>query len=317
MGMVLALSLNPALDLSVQLDTLVPGAINRASDSRMSPAGKGNNVACVLAAHGHAVTVSGFLGRDNAGVFERAFSDWGVTDAFVRVTGDTRINIKLAEQTGRVSDINAAGARVSADDWQQLERTLEARLQRSPAAVVIAGSLPPGVAPDQLGRLIGLVRAHGIPVWLDTSGEALLAGLAARPAVAKPNEHELAEWAGVPLTGEAERLAAARRLVESGLDELILSLGEHGVCWCYRDPDGQVAILRARPPRMPVVSTVGAGDTLLAGLLHARLAQWSREAGLRFATALSADAVRRVGVGRSDGEDFALLCEQVQIESVS
>ncbi|OHV13816.1 1-phosphofructokinase [Kushneria phosphatilytica] len=317
MGEVLALSLNPALDLSVALDTLTPGTVNRASESRMSAAGKGNNVARVLAALGHEVTVSGFLGRDNAGVFERAFADWGVIDEFVRVPGDTRINIKLAEQSGRVSDINAAGASISAEAWQQLEQRFDKQLARSPAAVVIAGSLPPGVVPEQLGRLIVLVRERGIPVWLDTSGEALIAGLKACPTAAKPNEHELAEWVGTALNGEAEQLAAARQLVESGIDDLFLSLGERGVCWCYRTPDGQTMMLRARPPQVRVVNTVGAGDTLLAGLLHARLSQWSGEAGLRFATALSADAVRRIGVGRSDGDDFATLCEQVRLEAVS
>lgn len=311
MARVMALSLNPALDLSVRLEQLHPGLLNRAAASHMTPAGKGNNVARALAALGHEITVTGFLGADNTGVFEQGFADWQVQDAFVRVAGETRINIKLAEDAGRVTDVNAAGMPISPADWQCLQQVIDDQIWRAPDAVVIAGSLPPGVAPVQLASLIERLRGRGIPVWLDTSGAALAAGLKSGPVAVKPNIEELSEYAGRTLHDEADCIAAAQALHAVGVADLFVSMGADGVLWCT--PDG---VLRSAPPAVSVVSTVCAGDTLLAGLLHGRLSGWNRERMLRFATALSADAVRRIGVGEASAPDFDALCAQVRIEPV-
>ncbi|WP_445619417.1 1-phosphofructokinase [Kushneria sp. Sum13] len=311
MSRVLTLTLNPALDLSIRLKALSPGSVNRSQESSLTPAGKGNNVARVLARHDHRVVVSGFLGRDNRAPFERAFQDWGVEDRFVRVAGETRVNAKLSEADGRVTDINGPGAAVDEAAMAQLLQDIEAGADGI-EAVVISGSLPPGVTPEWLSALIDRLRARGLPVWLDSSGEALVQGTRARPALIKPNEHELAECVGRALADEAALLAAARELQQGGIDNVLLSLGAEGVVWLFEG-----GALRARPPRIRVVSTVCAGDTLLAGVLHGVLEGWPREKTLRFATALSADAVRRIGVGRSDTEDFAVLRDAVSIEALT
>ncbi|WP_456269589.1 1-phosphofructokinase [Kushneria sp. AK178] len=311
MSRVLTLTLNPALDLAIRLSVLSPGSVNRSQESSLTPAGKGNNVACVLARHDHRVSVSGFLGRDNQAPFERAFAQWGVEDRFIRVDGETRVNAKLSEADGRVTDINGPGALVDETAMTQLLGDIDARCDEI-EAVVISGSLPPGVTPEWLSMLIGRLETQGVPVWLDSSGEALVQGARARPALIKPNEQELAECVGRPLPDEAALLAAARELQRGGIDNVLLSLGAEGVVWLFEG-----GALRARPPKMEIVSTVCAGDTLLAGALHGVLAGWSREATLRFATALSADAVRRIGVGRSDTEDFAALCDAVHVEALT
>ncbi|REC95501.1 1-phosphofructokinase [Kushneria indalinina] len=308
MSRVLTLTLNPALDLSIRLTALSPGSVNRSQESSLTPAGKGNNVACVLARHDHQVVAGGFLGRDNQAPFERAFLEWGVEDRFVRVAGETRVNAKLTEADGRVTDINGPGALVDKAAMARLLDDIEAGAEDIDA-VVISGSLPPGVTPDWLAALIGRLGTQGLPVWLDSSGGALVHGARARPTLIKPNEHELAECVGRPLADEAALLTAARELQRGGIDNVLLSLGADGVVWLF---DG--GALRARPPRVEIVSTVCAGDTLLAGVLHGVLEGWPREQTLRFATALSADAVRRIGVGRSDVEDFTALCEAVSIE---
>ncbi|MFC0337066.1 1-phosphofructokinase [Kushneria avicenniae] len=311
MSRVLTLTPNPALDLSVRLTTLMPGSVNRSQESSLTAAGKGNNVARVLARHDHQVAVSGFLGRDNQGTFERAFAQWGVEDRFIRVAGDTRVNAKLSEADGRVTDINGPGALVDEAAMVQLLEDIDARCDAF-EAVVISGSLPPGVTPEWLSALIARLGTQDLPVWLDSSGEALVQGVRALPALIKPNEHELAECVGRPLPDESSLLAAARELQQGGIENVLLSLGAEGVVWLF---DG--GALRARPPKVEIVSTVCAGDTLLAGALHGVLKGWPREKTLRFATALSADAVRRIGVGRSDIEDFTALCDAVCVEALA
>ncbi|MDW5377882.1 1-phosphofructokinase [Halomonas sp. HP20-15] len=311
MARVLTVSLNPALDLAIRLPKLTPGMVNRTDSTHLEAAGKGVNVARVLVALGHRVVVSGFLGTANDGAFVRTFAELGVEDAFHRVPGETRINAKLAEHDGRITDINGPGLAVGGGDFAALCEALDARAEdatRRPDAVVIAGSLPPGIGPEDLAGLIARLRGHGLPVWVDTSGPALAAAIAAGPSAVKPNEQELAEWAGEALDTPQARLRAARALHRAGIAEALISAGEAGVLWFSRR-----GAWLATPPRMNVASTVGAGDTLLAGMLHGVLAGLPAEDALRLATALSAESVRHVGVGDPDVADFADLQQHTRV----
>lgn len=120
MARVLCITLNPALDLAFNLESLVLGSVNRTTSAQLEAAGKGVNVARVLADLGHDVTVSGFLGADNDAPFQLAFTQYSLTDAFVRVPGETRINAKIAEQSGRVTDINGPGMPIDATHLRAL-----------------------------------------------------------------------------------------------------------------------------------------------------------------------------------------------------
>ncbi|UYG02700.1 1-phosphofructokinase [Halomonas sp. LR3S48] len=315
MARVLTLTLNPALDLSVSLERLVPGKVNRTRETHLTAAGKGVNVARVLADLGHDVTVSGFLGADNDGPFLRAFEAMAVEDAFLRVPGETRINAKLAEADGRVTDINGPGTAIDATAWQRLLDGLDTRIgdsRRRPDAVVIAGSLPPGVTPGNLAELTARLREAGLPVWVDTSGDALAQAIDARPTAVKPNEQELAAWAGNALDTFESRLAAALRLYAAGIEEAVVSAGPAGVLWVSHRGAWQ-----AVPPRLSVTSTVGAGDTLLAALLHGVLSGHPPEQALRLATALSAESVRHVGVGNARADDFAHIQQQTRVRRLN
>ena len=118
----------------------------------------------------------------------------------------------------------------------------------------------------------------------------------------------LADWAGGPLADPAAQLDAVRRLHASGVEEAILSLGGEGVLWIGRRGEW-----RATPPRVEVRNTVGAGDTLLAALLHGVIADQSPQEALRQATALAAEAVRHIGVGNPHAEDFQELLQQTSV----
>lgn len=319
---VLCVTLNPALDLTITLSSLTLGKVNRADGNQLEAAGKGINVARVLASLGHPITLTGFLGRDNQADFTAAFSTWGLTDAFERVSGATRINVKLGETSGRVTDINGAGMQVDADAFARLEARIDEWIAQRDSvdgvAVVIAGSLPPGITHMQLASLVSRVRAQSVDCWLDTSGAALEAGLAACPTAVKPNEQELALWAGEPLDSDAARERALMQLVDHGIREALISAGPEGVLWARPN----AVTLRARPPRMQVVSTVCAGDTLLAAMLHGVLCHpvaspATRERILRFATALSAEAVTHPGPGNPLASQLEFLQQYTSIETLA
>lgn len=310
MARVLCITLNPALDLAFNLDALVLGSVNRPTSAQLEAAGKGVNVARVLVGLGHDVTVSGFLGADNDAPFQLAFAKYPLTDAFVRVPGETRINAKIAEQSGRVTDINGPGMPIDAEHWQALIDTLNAKLASAtpPHAVVVAGSLPPGLSLEDFSELLSHLNASGVPLWVDTSGPALNAAIATHPAGVKPNESELAEWSGEDMTSSDARLNAAKRLHESGIANALISAGAEGVLWVSAQ-----GAWHATPPKVTATNTVCAGDTFVAGILHGLLSGHAPEPTLRFATALSAEAVRHVGVGNPHAADFDSLQQHTRI----
>ena len=311
MARVLTVTLNPALDLTVRLPSLRLGEVNRSDSLQVHAAGKGLNVAQVLADLGHQLTVTGFLGEGNPQAFEQLFAARGFADEFVRVAGDTRSNLKLAEADGRVTDINGPGLAVSEAQRDELLARLE-RLVLDHDLVVVAGSLPRGIEVQWFVELLQRLKRLGIRVALDTSGAALREGLAATPWLIKPNEEELGEARGVALDDSSAVAAEARRLQAEGIAHVVVSQGAHGVSWFSPN-----AALHANPPKVRVVSTVGAGDSLLAGMLHGLLEGWPAERTLTHATAIAAQAVGQVGFGITDTAQLAELEAAIRLQPLS
>ncbi len=309
MARILTLTLNPALDLTVSLDTLQTGNVNRSLGMTSHAAGKGLNVAQVLADLGHKVTVSGFLGQANAAPFEHLMHRRGFIDAFVRVPGETRSNIKLAERDGRITDLNGPGPEVDSAHQAQLLAQLD-DIAAGHDAVVVAGSLPRGVTTEWFAALLRRLTALGLPVALDTSGAALRAGLATSPWLIKPNEEELAEACELEQASPEQIDAAIDKLRAGGVEHVLLSRGSQGADWF-----GSHGVLNAQPPRVEVASTVGAGDSLLAATLHGLLSGWPAERTLRLATAVAAQAVTQIGFGIHDRQQLARLEAAVTVTS--
>ncbi|WP_285351834.1 1-phosphofructokinase [Pseudomonas sp. ME-P-057] len=294
MAKILTLTMNPALDLTVQLGPLHVGQVNRSDAMLSHAAGKGINVAQVLADLGHELTVAGFLGVDNQQPFESLFAKRGFIDEFVRVPGETRSNIKLAESSGRITDLNGPGPEVSVQAQQALATRVE-QIAAGFDAVVVAGSLPRGVSAQWLKTLLLRLNAMGLKVALDTSGEALRVGLEASPWIIKPNTEELADALDAPIISIDAQAQAAAELRQRGIEHVVISQGSEGVHWFSAD-----AALQALPPKVTVASTVGAGDSLLAGMVHGLLCGHKAEQTLRTATAIAAMAVTQIGFGIND-----------------
>jgi 1-phosphofructokinase len=304
---VVTVTLNPALDLTGSLDTLSTGTVNLLDTGSLHPAGKGINVAKVLAELGAQVTVTGLLGADNQEPFVQLFDSLDITDEFIRVNGASRINVKIVEKSGQVSDLNFPGVAVNEDEIKQFEQTLF-ELAKSHDVFVIAGSLPQGVSTKQLESWISALQNVGKKVFFDSSNSALVAGIKASPYLIKPNDEELSAIVGETLNSTADITAAAEKLHQQGCENVVISLGEKGVLWL-----DQAGWIQSIPQRMDVVSTVGAGDTLVAGLCWSELNQWDKAQGLSFATALAAFAVTQVGVGVEDIKQVQAMQEKIQV----
>ena len=304
---VVTVTLNPALDLTGSLDVLEKGAVNQLDTSNLHPAGKGINVAKVLAELGAQVTVTGLLGDNNQAPFVQLFNALNIIDEFIRVEGASRINVKIVEKSGQVSDLNFPGLSINQAQLKQFEQTLF-NLAKSHDLFVIAGSLPRGVSAQQLERWISALQKQGKKVLFDSSNQALISGIKANPYLIKPNNDELGAVIGKRLNDTAEIAQAAEKLHQQGCENIVISLGEKGVLWL-----NQAGWMQSTSPKMNIVSTVGAGDTLVAGLCWSLLNQWSKDKSLRFSTALAALAVSQTGVGVENKQQVETLQKEVQI----
>ncbi|MFH8532801.1 1-phosphofructokinase family hexose kinase [Streptomyces tendae] len=289
--MILTVTLNTALDITYRVQSLRPHASHRVTEVTERSGGKGLNVARVLAALGHEVTVTGFAGGTTGGVVRAGLTGvQGVTDALVPVAGATRRTVAVVdERTGDTTQLNEPGPAVAPAEWSAFQETYEDLLTGA-AAVALCGSLPPGVPVGAYGGLVRAARAAGVPVLLDTSGEPLRRGLAARPDLIKPNADELAE-----LTGSHEPLRAAQAARRRGARSVVASLGAEGMLAVT--PEGR---WRAAPPARVRGNPTGAGDSAVAGLLSGLVEHLPWPDRLARAVALSAATVLAPVAGEFD-----------------
>ena len=305
-------TLNPAFDLVGRLARIEIGEVNTVETLGLYPAGKGINVAKVLADLGAKLSVTGFLGKENQGDFVQAFAQNRVEDKFYRIAGKTRINVKITETEADVTDLNFLGFEISEQDWKAFTRqsqTWESQYD----LVAVCGSLPRGVTPEQFAAWLESLHQQGLKVVLDSSNAALTAGLTAHPWLVKPNRRELEVWAGRSLHTIEEVIEAAEQLRSHGIENVIISMGEKGSVWLNSE-----GVLQAQPPHCKnVVSTVGAGDSMVAGLIYGLSQGWSKEKTLSFASATSALAVSQSNVGISDKQVLEQILTQVKLTNLS
>jgi 1-phosphofructokinase len=306
---------NPAIDWTLTIPGFTAGAVNRVESQHSTAGGKGVNVAGTLAGAGHRVAVTGWLGRANAAVFEALFAERGIEDRFVRVSGETRMGIKLADPDNQqTTDVNLAGLAPAAHERAELfERVLRLAGGAADAArwFVLAGSLPPGVATNMYCELATLVQAAGSHVLLDTSGEPLRRALEARPRILKPNLHELQALAGAPLTTRKAVIAAARALLQGDTELVVVSMGAEGALFVSAG-----RIVAATPPAVTVRTTVGAGDAMVAGIVSARLRGLDLPATARLSTAFALESVTREPSGTISPERVEPWLSRIVVEEV-
>lgn len=308
---VVTVTLNAAVDQTLDVPGFTAGAVNRAVAETRTAGGKGVNVAAFLSGGPLPVTATGFLGEDNVAVFEALFRRRHIQDRCLRVPGASRVNVKVVDREGgSVTDINLPGPQIRAESWHGLLAALDS-LSLNNGTFVLAGSVPAGVPETAYAEMIPRLRRHGAFVAVDASGAPLRHAMAAKPDMVKPNAHELSELLGRPLAGRDDVVAAARELSASGIALVVVSLGEEGAVFV----EGDRALL-AVPPRVTVASTVGAGDAMVAGTLAARLEGGDLEASARRGTAFAAGTLARLGPELPSPDRIAELMAAVRVESL-
>lgn len=321
--MIVTVTPNPSIDRTVTLPgTLTRGAVHRVSSVTDEPGGKGVNVARAL----------GLAGIDALAVLPAADDDpilsalrtAGVPFAAVPIQGAVRTNLAITENDGTTTKLNEPGATLDAAALDALTRAVVEAANRA-AWIVMSGSLPPGVPPSWYADVVALLAGQDCLVAVDTS-DAPLAALAAAfghaaPDIIKPNAEELAGLTGASaqdLEDAAAKgdptpvIAAARQLVDRGARTILVTLGAAGAVLV--DPSG--SWLAASPPITPR-STVGAGDSALAGYVRAALSGADAPDRLRMAVAYGSAAASLPGSALPSPDQINLKAVPVQSISLS
>ena len=310
--MIITLTPNPAVDQTLFLDRLTLNDVNRYDESQLDPAGKGINVSRVAHRLGWPTIAFGFQGGEVGAIAERALDREGVPYHFVPVPGQTRLNMTVVDAGGRTStSLYGPGPPVSADRIETLEGLLRFWLQAG-RVLVLAGSLPPGVPDDLHARYIELAKAHGVETILDADGAAFGLGVEARPSLIKPNRPEAERLLGRQLPHQQAVVEGARELLERGIRTVVISLGASGAV--AADEDG---VWLATPPSVELRSTVGSGDSLVAGLAIAMARGDDIVDGLRVGTAAGAATALMPGSALATASDVEELLPQVHIEQLA
>ncbi|MEU9995737.1 1-phosphofructokinase family hexose kinase [Streptomyces sp. NPDC050848] len=301
--MILTVTLNTALDLTYRVPALVPHASHRVTQVIERPGGKGLNVAHVLAALGHETVATGFAGGSTGEILRTHLAGGPVVDALIPTAGTTRRTVAIVDTaTGDTTQLNEPGPTVTPAEWSTFTAHYTGLLADADA-VALCGSLPPGIHVGAYAELVRLARSADVPVLLDTSGEPLRRGIAARPDVVKPNADELAQ-----LTGSREPHRATRDARRRGAHAVVSSLGPDGLL--AATPDG---LWRATPPAAVKGNPTGAGDSAVAGLLSGLVEKLPWPERLTRAVALSAATVLAPVAGEFERTAYEDLLTRVTV----
>lgn len=310
---IVTLTINPAVDIFVNVARVEPTAKLRCSAPKRDPGGGGINVARVVHRLGGNVAAiyptGGSIGKLLNRLLEREGIDSIVTPSHV----ETRENFTAFEQeTGLQYRFVLPGSPLHRPEWEAvLERLTD--LPQPPRIVVASGSVPPGVPDDIYAETARRARKLGAQMVVDTSGAALAAALAAGVTLIKPNQNELSELAGAALDSDADRIAACRKLIADGRTEMVaLTLGENGAMLVTRE-----RALRAEPMRIEVLSAVGAGDSFLGGLVAALAQRKDLDEAFRLAVAAGSAAVTSPGTELCTEEDVQRLLPRIVVREMA
>ncbi len=305
--MIYTVTLNPAIDKTVCIPGFCAGGVNRVRSVREDAGGKGINVSKCLKALGTRSVAAVLLAGESGKYLEKLLQQEGLETLTVQTAGQTRTNLKIVDTAaGENTDINEPGPDVDASVLQTLLDSLCERIVPGDI-VILSGSLPAGAAKDTYRRWTEKFHTVGARVILDADGEAMAQGVQAAPDTVKPNETELARLLGRSLETEEAYLAAGKELLAMGIANVVISLGNDGAIFLWED-----AVYRAAGLSVPVQSTVGAGDSVVAAMAYAMEKNLPREQAVALAMAMGAASVMQSGTQAPDMETVKTLTQQVK-----
>jgi 6-phosphofructokinase 2 len=312
MSSIVALTLNPSIDISTSVERLVPLAKLRCATPRVYPGGGGVNVARVAVRLGADVKLIYPVGGATGQLLRRLIEAEAIPNLAVELFDETREDFTVQERaTGAEYRFVLPGPQLAEAEWRKCLNAIEA-IKTQAAFVVASGSLPPGVPADFYASVVRTAKSGGARAVLDTSGEALTAALAEGVFLVKPNLREFQEALSLASENIPDLIAASREMIRSGKTEIVaLTLGEEGSLLITRN-----AAWRAIAPEVKSVSAVGAGDSFLGAVVATLARDGSLEEALAQGVAAGTAAVLTPGTALCDRKDVERLRKEISVEQL-
>jgi 1-phosphofructokinase family hexose kinase len=306
-------SLNPAIDTRLVLDEFRTGRVNRVSEVHRTPGGKAAHVAMALRSLGANPTWIGFSAGATGNELMDGLRRLKIEAASVPTAQDTRVNLEIVDTRGEVTEILESGGTITQSEWCEFQRICTNEFQRAPGkkVVIISGSQPPGVPAEAYASLVNLAHSAGCLAFIDSSGPPLAKALASGPDFVKINREEAESVTEMAIKDAVSAAHAARKLLACGAQSAAISLGDRGLVGIRRhdEPANHVWTTPLRTK-----STVGCGDSALAGLAFATAKGLSFERSLALAVACGAANCLAALPARIKQEDVSRIEPGVRVE---
>lgn len=308
--MIITITLNPAVDKTVEIDDFSAGTVNRVKSVRLDAGGKGINVSKVIQSLGGKSKATGILGGMTGSYIKDCLERWGIENDFVFIEDATRTNLKVIDGSRITNtDINEPGPQVASEVMESLKQKIFEELKED-SIVVFSGSVPVNVENDIYRQWISSAKKAGARTILDADGALLKYGIEAGPFLVKPNIHELERLFRREICDNREAERFARRLIDSyGVEMVAVSLGEKGAIFLNKEKS-----LLAHGIQVDVKSTVGAGDSMVAALAYSIDRGFSFEKSVTLAVAAGTANVTTSGTQPADYTAIIELEKQVTFE---
>ena len=284
--MIITVTLNPAIDKTVTIPNFNAGEVNRIETLRSDVGGKGINVSKCLKELGCESMAAAFWGGDSGRSGETQLQQSGVESLPVFIEGTTRTNMKIIDpEQGMNTDINEPGPQIRPEELEQLIQKLDEKLNQGDI-LVLAGSIPAGIGSSIYQELTTRYKEKGVKIFVDADGISFAKALEAVPYLIKPNIDELSRFAGEKITDIRGILKTVKPLLQSGVQKIVVSMGDQGAVFIQK---GRIFI--ASGIQVPVLSTVGAGDSMVAALAYGEAKGLTETQTYKLAMAMGAASV--------------------------
>lgn len=307
--MIYTVTCNPALDKTVKIQNFNVDKVNRVLSIRKDAGGKGINVSRMLHKLGEQTCAMGFLGLDTGKFIEMELKQQGIQTSFVHTHAETRTNIKIVDPINKTyTDINEPGEQIVQADMKRLKDNLLSMVQADDI-VVFSGKLASGMDESIIKEWIIKCKQKGARVFVDAEKSTLKQALEAQPYLIKPNQEELESITDKKFDNREDMILECERIIENGVSVVVLSLGGEGAMFFSKENR-----LYAKALDVPVNSTVGAGDSMMAAFAYGVQNNLTFEETAKLSMAVSAAKVICEGTKMPDQEQIDDLLDKVQVK---
>ncbi len=308
--MIGTVTFNPAIDKRYYVEGISIGLVQRVKEVENTAGGKGLNLSRVAALIGESVAATGFIGGTNGQFIEEEIAKLGIENRFTKIKGQTRCCLALIDSVGNQTEFLEPGPEVTEKDFESWLEVYKKLLEQT-KILTISGSLPVGLKPDRYSEIIHLAGKKGVKVFLDTSGDALLEGIAAKPYYVKPNMDEIGIITGKTINTEKDIIKGIGDISKMGVEFITVSMGKEGSISYYGG-----MYYRALPPIIEIANSVGSGDAFMAGMAVAHSRGMDIIDSIKLASACGAANAMESRTGYVGLENIKSIFKEVKVMKI-